>query len=292
VGASALLRAIANDGSEPALVRASAMATMPVTNRAALETIASSARSADPLVRLGALQALTETPPDVRARFAAPLLSDALRAVRIDAASVLADVPLKGADERAAFERAAREYVDSQKFNADRAEARTNLGTFVARRGDVAAGERELRTAIELDRSFVPGYVNLADLYRANGRDADAEKVLREGLARLPKSAALHHALGLTLVRLKQYGKAQDELARAAALEPANARFGYVYAIALNSAGRRDQALAVLTKTTAAHPANIDVLQTLAAIYKERGDDATARRYAERARAVSEAELR
>lgn len=56
-------------------------------------------------------------------------------------------------------------------------------------------------TAIELGPSFVQADANLADLHRARGLESDAEATLWEGLRLDPKSAALHHALRLALVR-------------------------------------------------------------------------------------------
>ena len=42
---------------------------------------------------------------------------------------------------------------------------------------------------------------------------------------RIPDEAAVHHALGLSLVRLQRYDAALDELALAAELDPADASF-------------------------------------------------------------------
>jgi hypothetical protein len=47
----------------------------------------------------------------------------------------------------------------------------------------------------------VPAWANLADLMRLLGREADTEATLREGLKQVPGAAALHHSLGLSLVR-------------------------------------------------------------------------------------------
>src|SRR5262249_20621658 len=155
-----------------------------------------------------------------------------------------------------------------------------------ARRGNAARAEQELKGAITLDPVFVPAYVNLADLYRAQGKDIEAQTVLRQGLARSPKSAALHHALGLALVRAKQGDKALAELALAAKLDPTNARFVYVYAVALHSAGRADAAIGTLVKANAAHPANSDILRALVSFNRDRGNAAEAQRYAEQLRNV------
>ena len=43
--------------------------------------------------------------------------------------------------------------------------------------------------------------MTLADLYRSQKREAEAEPVLRAALARDPSAAAAHFALGLWLVR-------------------------------------------------------------------------------------------
>ncbi len=89
--------------------------------------------------------------------------------------------------------------------------------------------------ALRLDRSFVPAYVNLADLYRLQDRDSDAEAVLHEAIARVPESAAAHHVLGLALIRQGRRQTAVDALRKAAQIEPNSARYGYVYAVGLNA---------------------------------------------------------
>jgi Flp pilus assembly protein TadD len=171
-------------------------------------------------------------------------------------------------EQRTAFERAAAEYVETQRYNADRA-------------------EQDLKAAIALAPLSVVAYVNLADMYRAQGREADAERVLRDGLKMSPNSAPLHHALGLTLVRAKRNAEALAELSRAAKLDPASARFAYVYGVALHSVGRVDEAIATLVKASAAHPADSDILEALASFNRDRGDEIEARRYTEQLRAVA-----
>jgi predicted CXXCH cytochrome family protein len=289
--AQAQLRAIAADAGHPAIARATASAQLSAAlSKTALESLAVGLRDPTPLVRLAALQSLANAPPDERLRLAAPLLSDPLRAIRIEAASVLAPVPVAqlSAEQRAAFERAAAEYVASQRYNADRAEARVNLGTFYANRADSARAEEEMKAALRLDPFFAPAYVNSADLYRALGRDADGEKILRAGIRIAPDSAILHHALGLALVRLERTDAALDELERATVLEPGNARFAYVYAVALHSSGKSDAAIARLEKTLAAYPNDRDILEALASFYQARGENAASSRYAERLRNLTD----
>jgi predicted CXXCH cytochrome family protein len=286
IDANAQLRAVAGDATQPAIARATALANLTIAARG---VIAKALRDPNPLVRFGALESIARASADDRVALGAPLLSDPVRMVRIEAAALLADVaPARFSTKaRAAFERAAEEYVASQRYNADRADARANLGMFYAKRGDAAAAERELEAAIRPDPFFVPAYVNLADLYRALGRDAEGEAILRKGLEAVPASAPLHHALGLVLVRLKRRGEALTELSKAAALEPADARFVYVHAVALHSAGKVKEAIARLDEALRVHPEDRDMLAALVAFHRAAGGD-QAEKYAERLRALNE----
>src|SRR5262249_48641257 len=94
--------------------------------------------------------------------------------------------------------------------------------------------------------------------------------------------AGLHHALGLVLTRLKKPDDALAALARATALEPDRARYAYVYAVGLNSAGRGAEALAVLKDNLAKHPDDRDTLLALTTFNRDAGDIAAALDYAAR----------
>jgi tetratricopeptide (TPR) repeat protein len=225
---------------EPAIVRASALERLA---RQPGETALMAAEAAlddpSPLVRQAAAAAFDMLPP-LQRRALFPLLGDPVRTVRMQAARTLAPLADDAFDAQslAAFRRAADEYVAAEKFNADRPEHRTNLGGFLADRGDTAAADAEYRAALTLDPRFAPAWANLADLMRIAGREAEAEATLREGLERVPDSAALHHSLGLSLVRQQRKAEALEELKRAVALDPANRRFAYVYEVARTELGQ------------------------------------------------------
>ena len=141
------------------------------------------------MVRIGALDMLESVPAAQIWPLAAPLLSDPSRGVRIRAASLLAVVPTANqpSTDRERFERAAAEFVEAQRLNADRPEARTALGSFFIKRGRAADAEAEYKAALLLHPQFAPAAVNLADLYRGLGREADGENVLRVALVDLRK---------------------------------------------------------------------------------------------------------
>jgi predicted CXXCH cytochrome family protein len=284
-----LLLAVAQDGTSPAIARATALLELrgwPSVQGDAVRT--KSLSDPDPMVRIAALRGLSGLPPDQRWRRANTLLSDPVRAVRMEAALVLADARSGGwsAVEHAAFDRAAQEYTAGELMNTDRPESRVNLGSFYARQGKTAEAEAEYLAAIKLAPGSVPARVNLADLYRVQGRDQAAEQLLRITIQLAPQATAPQHALGLTLVRLKRLGDALGPLRRAVELDPDNSRYGYVYAIALQGAGAMDEARRVLERTHAAHPSDADIVAALLQDALRGRESEKALAYAERLRVV------
>jgi tetratricopeptide (TPR) repeat protein len=76
--------------------------------------------------------------------------------------------------DRAAFVAALDEYLAVQRYNADRGEAHMNLALLALRRGNTLLADDHLARAIAIDPSFVPAYVQLADLYRSRRDEARA----------------------------------------------------------------------------------------------------------------------
>jgi predicted CXXCH cytochrome family protein len=283
--AGKLLAVVAADKNTPAIARATALTELaPRVSPANINLARTALSDPDPMVRIGALDMLEGVPPTQAWPLASPLLSDPIRGVRTRAASLLAFVPAASQPpaDRERFERAANEFIAAQRFNADRPESRSALGSFFAKRGRAADAEAEYKAALRLSPQYAPAAVNLADLYRGTGREADGESVLRAAIALSPQDAGLHHALGLALVRLKRTDEALQELHRAAELDPGQARYAYVYAVALHSAARLDDSLAVLKDSLARHPGDRDTLQALMTFSRDSGDPSSALEYAER----------
>jgi len=232
--ATMALTQVAANLEESAIARASAidrLARLP--GESALLAAEAGLKDSNPLVRRAAIAVFEQLAP-LQRKGVMPLLDDPSRIVRMQAARTLAPLADDAfdAESLAAFRRAADEYVAAERFNADRPEHRTNLGGFHAERGEAMAAEAEYRAALQLDRGFVPAWANLADLMRMLGREAEVESTLREGLSVAPDAAALHHALGLSLVRQQRSSEALSELRRATELDPTNQRFKYVYDVA------------------------------------------------------------
>lgn len=287
------LIALASDRDQAGIVRATALSHFPDFATPGMAAVVEGAlRDADPLVRLGAVRATDALPPERRGPLLGPLLRDPIRGVRIAAAQGLAGGGLTAlpGEQRADFDRALAELVQSELVNADRPEAHMNLANLYGRIGRAAEAESELRTALWLDPSFVPAMVNLADLLRSAGRDADGERFLEQALRAAPDHAEALHALGLLRVRQNRLPEAVDFFRRAARARPDVPRFAYVYAVALHDTGRAGDAIGVLEGAHRQRPADRDVLAALAAYVGEHGDTKRALAYAEQLLALDPAD--
>jgi tetratricopeptide (TPR) repeat protein len=272
-GAGRLLQEIAADAAQPGIVRATALRALGAYPDATmLALVQQGLAAADPLERLAALEALEPLGPGQRL-LAVSLLWDDLRAVRIEAARLLAFAPDEQLPDQVRVQRAKaiEEYIAVQEFNAERPEAQVNLGSLYADRGRYQDAELAYRKAIRLQPRFIPAYVNLAQMLSQREREREADGLLRQGLEIHADSADLHHALGLSLIRQKRPDDALTELAQAAELAPENTRYGYVYAVALQSRGRVGEAIKVLEEVHQRHPGDIGTLSALVAYHREAG---------------------
>ncbi len=281
---ASLLRVIARDET-PDIVRATAL--LELGNHfgpESLPVIREHLRDDSGLVRMAALRALEALPPEQRLPLGSPLLGDPLLAVRVEAARVLGGVPgaTRDAATRDQLRQALQDYFDTQEYNADRPESRVNLGNLQQRVGSPAVAESYYLKAIELAPHYTPAYLNLADLYRQQGREDSALQALEDGLQRQPESAALRHSLGLALVRSGRMDEALDALADAVDLDPDSTRYAYVLGIALNAAGQPDRAIAALESAWMRWPRDRDLLFALSTIERDRGQTRVAREWADR----------
>jgi hypothetical protein len=156
------LRAIATDRDRPAIVRASAFELLAATPEAcAAAAVALGLRDPSALVRSTAVACGDGLAPDKRVALAADALDDPVRVVRIEAARILAGVPLPPA-RRAAFAAARRELEDAYRLDLDRPEGWFNLGTLAEAEHRSADATASYRRALALDPDYKPAQANLA----------------------------------------------------------------------------------------------------------------------------------
>jgi tetratricopeptide (TPR) repeat protein len=252
----------AADPALPAILKASALARLGSwPGSASVGLLEAALADPEPLVRLGGVIATAGLDLEERLALAGPALRDSVMGVRQEAARILASVPdsaLKGG-LRGAFDRAAGEVLAGLEANEDRPWAVLDRAAFQAARGDLAAAERSARAAIRLEPLQAEGHVALAEVQLLAGREDDAERSLRQGLAAVGEAAELEYALGLLLVRRGGLAEAVEPLGRAARLRPDVPRYLYAHAVALREAGQPARALEVAGRLRALVPGDPDV---------------------------------
>ena len=265
------LAALAADPDQPAIVRATALELLRPLGRTAVAAARAALDDPDPLVRATAAGGLDPLGLPARRAALEPLLADPVRAVRLEAARVLAEAwsgdgaPVPG-DPLAA---AAAEYLDARAAVADMAPARLGLGAVRERQGAHDRAEAEYRAALDLDPRLTPARFNLANLLNAQGRNSEAETVLRRGIGYDPDEPELHYSLGLLLAEEDRLDEAVESLARAA-VPTARARVHYNYGLALQLAGRLDEAEAALGEARRRDDRDPDVVLALARLLMDR----------------------
>ena len=183
------------DGAQPAVVRASALDALRRYGAAA-PAIVDATKDGDAVVRRAAVSALEILPPADRLAAGAPLLKDVMRSVRLEAVRVLAGVPaaLFDGDQRQAFAAALAEFKAAHAAMADMPASHLNLAVVLDGLGQREQAIGAYETALRLDPRFSPARANLARLHNSMGRNADAERVLKDGIKRSPDEGELHYS--------------------------------------------------------------------------------------------------
>lgn len=257
-----LLRMAIESEQTPAIARATALSELSRwLDGTTIDLVDRGLEDPDPLVRRGALLAITLAPPEAIAGRIQGFLTDSSLIVRMVAAELLAPLMRnpQAAELHPALLRAITEYRQVQGINADRPETHVNLGALEARLGDAQAALACYREALRKEPSFGPASVNLADLLRALKRDEEGVQVLQDAITRVPDDAGLHHALGLALVRTGEKESAILSLARAVQLAPESPRYALVHAVALHDSDRAEDAIEALETALQLHPEDRDL---------------------------------
>lgn len=271
-GAEAALLALISNQQESGIVRATALIELgrylsPENLRAALDQLS----SADPVLRVAAVQTLSALPAAQRAEYLERLLVDPSRAVRFAVAPVVADIDeslfsVRGREKRKAL---FAEYTEWLKRDSDRASALVGLASFHMALGNRIEAKQWFEKALLRDETSLTALLNYADYCRGEGNEAKAAELLRRALEIYPDSADAYYALGLQEVRQSRHEQALRALKKAKTLAPDNSQFAYVYALGLYASADKAEALAELAHARRQFPANTQIRDALVAYCSE-----------------------
>ncbi|MDK2955360.1 MAG: hypothetical protein PWQ57_856 [Desulfovibrionales bacterium] len=283
-GADADLIRLAEDSLLPGIVRATALDLLRAYPSPAVDAcLARALEDQDALIRYTAIRSLEHFDAKTRLQRIAPKLYDPVKAVRMQAAVMLSMLPENRLrkDDREAFRKGLEEYREAMLYNADLAPQRYNLGNLAANLGDLDGAVAAYRKAIEIDGRFYPSKVNLAMLYNAQGKNLEAEVLLRGVAAQEPELYEVQYSLGLLLAEMGRYADAEPFLSVASnGMNYARASYNHGQALlALNQLGRAEREF---MKALSLNPLDHDAFIALAGLYLQSGQTDKARALADR----------
>ncbi len=224
-------------------------------------------KHADPLVRSAGAQILASVPTE--AANLRPLLNDATRLVRLDAAWPLSAELPEGSP--------ARKELDAYlAVSADQPAGRLRIGQDLFNRGRAAEAEAQLRKAVEWDPNSAGIHDALGLVLNETGKPAEAAASLWRAAQLNPSEAQSAFNAALAFASARKLPDAEFALREALRRDPRHDRASYNLGLLLNQTGRFADALAALETAERIAPRVPDYPWARATILWQRGDRAAA----------------
>ncbi len=227
----------------------------------------------DSLMRYTAVRNFKPLDLKKRLNVIAPMLHDPVKAVRMEAAMNISEIPpkqLNGAQKKA-FDKAIYEYIKAMNYLSDFPIAVHNLGILYSNQGKPDKAARYYKKAILIDKEFYPSKVNLAMYYNKMGQNSEAESLLREVLEINPDLYQVAYSLGLLLVEEKKNIAAVEYFKKAAKGFPGRARIHYNLGLLLQQLKRHSESEESFLKALKLEPENMDFLYALTNFFLKSG---------------------
>jgi tetratricopeptide (TPR) repeat protein len=266
-GAGHKLAEIAIDDSSPSIIRAEALFYLKnyhIDN----ETDPSEHLLEDshPLIRFGALEAISARKLMERYHLLYPLLFDSLDGIRFAAERALSDLNLDQVNKihKLDFSKAMYEYVHTLSLISDLPETSIEIGKYHIANDNYDMADSAFHMALRIDSLYFPAYEALARIYQLEDDIPQAKEMFEKALSKYPSSAQLHHYYAEFLAGQGQIGEAIVEFKTACIYDPENSVFAYDLAGSLNLAKKDTMALEILRNAAKKFPYNFRIQIALA----------------------------
>ncbi|MEN8193950.1 MAG: multiheme c-type cytochrome [Bacteroidota bacterium] len=257
---------IVNDELFPITVRATAISLMDRYNSEAVKDIIKSALDdPEPLIRESAVRIYSNSNTEEFRKDLLKLLNDPVKAVRAEAAIRISELPKNEIPDKykETFNNALLEFQAMNTYMADFPSGRMNLGIMQTNLNNLEEAALQYEEAIKIDSLFFPAKLNLAITYNQQGRNDEAEILLRDLINNHSELADANYYLGLLLAEKKEYVEAIHFMQKASQLIPERARINYNTGLMLQYLGRNKEAEAEFLYALDKESNNFDFLYAL-----------------------------
>ena len=149
--------------------------------------------------------------------------------------------------------------------------AYNNLGDVALANGDLPAALADYQACLEHDPTHAKVRINLAEVYTALNRPAEAERAIAEAEKSPETTSDDLSNLGVVLMKMNQPTRALQALATAVALDPGSPRYLFNQANALAAVGQSEQAEAAFHRCLALAPTLVGAHTGLGIVLAETG---------------------
>jgi len=163
-------------------------------------------------------------------------------------------------------------------LNPESYELHTNLGNFVAGKGDLDGALAHYRLALQINPANPDPHINIGNVYRTQGNHEQAVSQYFEALAKRPEYPEAHYNLGVAYDALGKQGAAVIHYSQALAIRPDYAQAHNNLGLLLAARNERERARHHYLQALALNPYYTDARNNLALLLAGEGDAAGALR--------------
>ena len=270
------------DTSTPAIIKAAALSYLgSIFTSQSFQAMQGSLNDSSAIVRYHALRSLSNFPASSWVQFAAPLLSDKVRAVRIAAADLFTGLPASQMPQNflTAYKLAYTELRNYVHYQADFAEGNLLIADHYLKLQEYPQAEKFYLRGLKKDSLLNYARLNLSATFSAQGKNQEALSILNQAALVAPRNERVWFNLGLLNVEMRDTLQALKNFETALKLKSSNPRLYYNYGLLLFQKKNSEKAIDVLKKGVTLNPSDADLNYAIAYVYLQQGKTSDARPY-------------
>jgi len=268
------------DTTVPKIIKATAIHYLgSILTPGSLQTLLKNLTDDDAQIRYNVLRSLTNFPAQEWVSFAASLLADKTRAVRIAAVDLYLTVPLRDIPVQyaTAFTNARAELVSYLNYQADFSAGNVMLADYYLRLKDYYNAEKYYLRGLKKDSLMNYARLNLSTVYNAQGKNENALQELETAAKIDPKNDRIYYNMALLFNEMNNKAGAEKSFEKAVQLKTRNPRVYYNYGLLLNENKKFKAAESVLLKGIGLNPDAPELYYALTFVYMQYNDIAKAK---------------